>query len=288
MREDERVEDAPLRGLTIGITAERRSQEQADLLRKRGAGVMHGASLRIFSLGEAESLRSSTLELIDNPPDFLLASTGFGMRAWFSAAEAWGLKSALLEALGRAKLANRGAKAASANTAAGLPESVRAPNERLEELVEWLLGERLAGARVALQLHGHVDPGTVTRLEGRGATVIEVDPYRTTLPADPDPARALVEAACASRLAAVTFTTAPAVHNLFVLARQIDRHDALRQAFNGPVVAACVGPVCAEGALDEGIVEPLVPPRSRLVPLVVALTDHLVGRRPVSEGKVNP
>lgn len=269
--------DALLRGFTIGITAERRAEEQGELFRKRGAEVMHGPALRIFSLTDAEELPAATRELIARPPDFLLASTGFGMRAWLSAAEVWGLREALLEALGRARVANRGAKAASANSAAGLGEWWRAPHERFEELVERVLGEPLSGARVALQLHGKADAEAVARLEAVGAEVIEVDPYRTTLPADPGPAYALIEAACVGRLAGVTFTTAPAVHNLFVLARQADRDHALRQALNGPVVAACVGPVCAEGALDEGILEPLVPPRPRLVPLVQALTDRLVG-----------
>jgi hypothetical protein len=41
------------------------------------------------------------------------------------------------------------------------------------------------------------------------------------------------------------------------------------------VVAACVGPVCAEGAIDEGIVDPLVPSRARLIPMVETLTDRL-------------
>ena len=48
----------------------------------------------------------------------------------------------------------------------------------------------------------------------------------------------------------------------------------LRQALNGGVVAACVGPVCAEGAIEEGVLRPLVPSRARLVPMIQALTDH--------------
>jgi hypothetical protein len=49
----------------------------------------------------------------------------------------------------------------------------------------------------------------------------------------------------------------------------------LRQALKGRVVAACVGPVCADGATDEGVLRPLVPSRARLVPMIQALTDHL-------------
>jgi len=267
--------DLPLRGLRIGITAERRAEEQAELFRNRGAEVMHGPTLRIFSVASDEVLRSATQDLVARPPDYLLASTGFGMRTWLAAAESWGLRERLVEALAQARVINRGAKAASANGAAGLAEWWRAPNERFEEVVDRVLAEPLAGARVAIQLHAAIEPSATARLQKAGAELIEVDAYRSSLPLDPGPAQRLVEAACTGELAAVTFTTAPAVHNLFTLASQAGRAEHLRDAFNGPVVAACVGPVCAEGALEEGVSDPLVPARARLVPLIQALTNQL-------------
>lgn len=59
---------ALLQGFTIGITAERRAEEQGELFRKRGAEVMHGSTLRIFSLTDAQALPAATLELITGPP----------------------------------------------------------------------------------------------------------------------------------------------------------------------------------------------------------------------------
>lgn len=267
--------DGPLEGMTIGVTAERRAAQQTDLLQKRGAQILHGPTVRVFSLDEDQALKATTADVVTRPPDFLLASTGFGMRTWLSAAESWGMRDALVAALRRARVANRGAKAASANAAVGLAEWFRAPHERLDELVERVLAEALAGRRVVLQLHGVADPVALARLVGAGAEVIEVDAYRLSLPADATPARDLIRAACAEELAAVTFVIAPAVHNLFVLARQIGLDAELRQALNDRVVAACVGPVCAEGAIDEGVVRPLVPSRARLVPMIQALTNHL-------------
>jgi uroporphyrinogen-III synthase len=266
----------PLEGVTIGVTAERRAREQADLLRKRGAQVLFGPTLRVFSSDEDEVLKASTADLVNHPPDYLLASTGFGMRTWLAAAESWGSREALLGALGQARVANRGAKAASANTAAGLVEWWRAPHERFDELIERVLTEPLSGRRVALQLHGVAEPEAAARLADAGAEVIAIDGYRLSLPDDPNPAYDLIRAACAGQLDAVTFVIAPAVHNLFALAQQIGLHSEVRQALNDRVVAACVGPVCAEGAIQEGVLHPLVPTRSRLVPLVQTLTDHLV------------
>lgn len=271
----EGVESAALAGRTIGITAQRRADEQARLFRSRGAETVHGPTLSLAPAGDDPQLRAVTDAVLAQPPDFLLASTGYGMRAWLTAADGWGARDALLGALGRAKVANRGAKAASANTAAGLVEWWRAPTERFDELVDRLLAEPLAGARVVLQLHGAPLPGAVDRLTGAGATVIEVDAYRSTMPDDTTAAQSLVEATCTSTLAAVTFTTAPSVHNFFTLAARAGRTGDLRAAFNGPVVAACVGPVCAEAAVEEGVAAPLVPERSRLVPLVEALTARI-------------
>ncbi len=261
--------------MVIGVTAERRAAQQADLLIKRGAEVLHGPTLRVFSLDEDQALKATTAEVIARPPDFLLASTGFGMRTWVAAAASWNGGDALLGALGRARVANRGAKAASANTGFGLAEWYRAPHERLDELVERVLVEPLAGRRVVLQLHGVADPGAVTSLVSAGAEVIVVDAYRLSLPVDATPARDLIRAACSGQLSAITFVVAPAVHNLFVLAAEIGLAAELRQALNTTVLAACVGPVCAEGAIDEGVLQPLVPSRPRLVPLIQTLTDHL-------------
>ncbi len=269
------MSEGPLQGMRIGITAERRAEQQADLLRTRGADILHGPTVRVFSVADDEALLATTADVAAHPPEYLLASTGFGMRSWLGAAEAWGMANALVAALGRARVANRGAKAASANGAVGLTEWWRAPHERFDELLERVLAEPLAGCRVVLQLHGVADPVAVARLAGAGAEVVEVDAYRLSLPSDPAPARALIEAACSGELAAVTFVIAPAVHNLFVLAREVALEAELRRALNGPVVAACVGPVCAEGALDEGVLDPVVPARARLVPMIQALTEHL-------------
>ena len=165
--------------------------------------------------------------------------------------------------------------AASANAAVGLTEWWRAPHERLDELLERVSAEPLGGRRVVLQLHGVADPDAVGRLVEAGAEVVEIDAYRLSLPADRRPAQDLIAAACSHELAAVTFVIAPAIHNLFVMARGIGLDEELRQALNGGVVAACVGPVCAEGAIEEGVPRPLVPSRPRLVPMVQTLTEHL-------------
>lgn len=269
-----------LDGFVVGITADRRATEQAELLRRRGAAVLHGASITTSYLSCDAVLREATVRLIDEPPDYLAATTGIGIRAWFEAAQSWGLAGALTGALGTTAIVARGPKAAGAVRAAGLPVWRSAANEQMDEVLEHLAGERLAGARVAVQLYGTPAPALASALSRAGAEVIEVPVYEWRSPDDPGPALRLVQAAVDGRLHAVTFTAAPAVTNLFALAAGAGLDTALRAAFNErAVVAACVGPVCARGATDAGVDHPLVPETGRLGLLVRALTECLAGRR---------
>jgi len=269
----------PLEGWTIGVTADRRADEQAELLRRRGATVLHGPTMATAYLGDDELLRAATASVVDAPPDYLIATTGIGVRAWFEAAQAWGMSHALAAALRTTRVMARGPKAAAAVQAVGLTVWGRSPNERMDELTALLLAEDVAGQRVVVQEYGMASPELRAALADRRAEVVEVPVYRWRLPDDPTPALRLVEAACNGRAQAVTFTSAPAVHNLFAIAADHGRDDDLRRAFNHGVVAACIGAVCAGGARREGIAEPLEPPMGRLGLLVRALSEHFEQRR---------
>jgi len=123
-------------------------------------------------------------------------------------------------------------------------------------------------------------PEITTALAAAGAEVLEVPVYQWRSPDDPAPALRLVQAAVDGRIHAVTFTAAPAVTNLFALAAGAGLDQHLRDAFNRKgVVAACVGPVCARGALEAGVVAPLVPEVGRLGLLVRALSECLASAR---------
>jgi uroporphyrinogen-III synthase len=211
---------------------------------------------------------------------YLAATTGIGIRAWFDAAQSWGLGDALADALGDTRIVARGPKAAAAVQAVGLDVWRSADNEQMDQVLAHLLGEDLAGVAVAVQLYGMPAPQLTGALAAAGAEVFEVPVYQWRTPEDPAPAIRLAQAAIDGRLHAVTFTAAPAVTNLFALAAAAGIDAPLRDAFNQRgVVAACVGPVCARGALDAGIADPLVPPAGRLGLLVRALSEHLVAER---------
>ena len=267
-----------LAGFTIGITADRRWEEQASLLQRRGATVLHGPTIRTLPVDSGSSLRDVTDLIILNPPDVVVANTGIGMRAWFAAAESWGLGDALLGALSEARIIARGPKASSAVHQAGLEVASRALSERMDEVID-LVGEQLIpGQIVAFQRHGEDSPDAISRLLQAGANVVEVPVYRWIMPEDLAAATTLLFAIAAQQVQAVTFTSAPAVRNCMAIADDLGIGESVRAALNGPVIAAMVGPVCAAAAEETAIKSCIVPASFRLGPMIRTLTEALHDR----------
>src|SRR5437879_5716073 len=65
----------PLAGRVIGVTAERRAEEQADLLRKRGGAVMFGPTVRTVGVEDDGGVRAATAAVIGARLDFAVAIT---------------------------------------------------------------------------------------------------------------------------------------------------------------------------------------------------------------------
>lgn len=263
----------PLGGVVVGVTADRRWREQADLLERRGATVVHAPTVATAFLVDDERLRAATEAVVADPPAYLVATTGMGMRAWLQTAAHWDLGTRLREALAaHTRIVARGPKAAAALAEAGLAVWQRSPNEQMGPIADILAAEPLAGRTVAVQEYGLSNEPFNAAVARAGARVVAIPVYQWRVPDDTGPARDLVSAACRGAVGAVTFTSAPAVHNLFAIAGEsaVD----LRAAFNTSVVAACVGPVCASAAYQEGVLDPLAPEVGRLGLLVRALSDR--------------
>jgi len=273
------MELAPLEGWTVAVTADRRAQEQIDLLERQGADVLHAPTIGTTFFEDSDQLRAATTSVIARPPDVLVANTGIGMRSWFDATSSWGLTDALVESLRTATILARGPKAAGAVRRVGLNVDRAALSERLEEVAA-LLGESgVAGRRVLLQLDGSDDAWFREHLESLGAEVVTARVYRWRPVPDPEPVDRLIDAVLERRVDAVTFTSAPALRNLLELAG--GRQASLVNALNSHVDIACVGPVCAEAAATEGLSRVAAPDLGRLGGLIRTVVDTLSSRRRV-------
>jgi uroporphyrinogen-III synthase len=266
-----------LAGRTIAVTAERRAEEQAELFRKRGADVVVAPTVHTVDLSGDATLRATTESVIADPPDWVVATTGFGMRLWFEAADAWGLGEALIASLGTAAVVARGPKAQSACRQRGLEVRWRAPRESMPEVVAWL-GQQdgIGDASVVVQLFDPEDHPSTAELTAMAGAVTEVPVYRWRRPDDEAPMRDLARRIARREVDAVTFTSQPAVRFLLEVAAEEGVADELVAACNdGTVLPVCVGPVCAEPIAAAGIRTAVWPEPFRLVPMVKLAAERL-------------
>jgi uroporphyrinogen-III synthase len=267
----------PLAGFTVGVTAARRADELTALLERRGAVVVRAPALRIMPLSDDAELLAATERLLDEPPDVVVATTAIGFRGWIEAADGWGLGEPLLRRLRGAELLARGPKVRGAVRAAGLTEAWSPGSEAMAEVLDHLLAGKVAGRRVALQLHGEPLPDVEDALRAAGAEVVAVPVYRWMPPSDLGPLDRLLDAVLARQIDAVSFTSAPAAVSLLDRAGRLGREAALVEAFGTRVLAACVGPATARPLRERGV-PTREPERFRLGPLVQLIAAELPGR----------
>jgi uroporphyrinogen-III synthase len=273
------VASPALDGFVVAVTADRRAEEQIELLRRHGARAVHGPTMRTLPIVADGALRSTTDALLATPPDIVIANTGIGMRAWLTAADSWGLGEALTATLQNAEVLTRGPKAAGFLVTIGCDVAWRGASGRLAEAVDYLLERPLDGVRVALQRDGSDADDAARALRAAGADVVEVDVYRWSRPEDETAATRLLDACCAREVDAVTFTSRPAIENLFALAAERGQVDALRAACAKAVVPVVVGPVAYESAIDNGLSSAVASPRPLLGAMVNTVVDALSERR---------
>ncbi|MBT2380470.1 uroporphyrinogen-III synthase [Streptomyces sp. ISL-111] len=272
--QDDETTHGPLAGFTVGVTAARRAEELATLLKRRGAAVQHAPALRIVPLADDSELLHATTELIAHAPDVVVATTAIGFRGWVEAADGWGIGDALLERLRGVELLARGPKVKGAVRAAGLAEAWSPGSESMAEVLDRLLGEGVEGRRIALQLHGEPLPGFIESLQAAGAEVVGVPVYRWMPPQDIAPLDRMLDATAARALDAVTFTSAPAAASFLGRAEVRGLLPEILGALRDDVLTACVGPVTALPLQARGI--PTVQPeRFRLGPLVQLVCAQL-------------
>jgi uroporphyrinogen-III synthase len=243
--------------------------------------VVHAPAIRIVPLADDTELVAATRAVLAAPVDLVVATTGVGFRGWLEAAAAWDLP--LAAHLGAARILARGPKARGAIRGAGLRDAWSPASESSAEVLEHLRSGAegpLAGARIAVQLHGDPLPEVLDGLRAEGAEVLPVPVYRWELPEDPAPVRRLVAAVAGRGVDAVTFTSAPAVAGLLQVAGELGRREELVAALRGDVVPFAVGAVTA-APLEALGVHPRLPERARLGALAREVVARLPERDPV-------
>ncbi|MBY4226056.1 uroporphyrinogen-III synthase [Rhodococcoides fascians] len=269
----------PLAGKTVALTAERRADELATMLERRGANIVHAAAIHVLPLIDDSELKSATEGIVDRPPQIVVISTGIGFRGWLDAAAEWGVRDDLLAALGHTRIIARGPKARGAIRGAGLRDEWSPATEASQEVADHLAAQGISGADIAVQLHGVITEWEPTihlsdALSELGAHVRPIPVYRWIRPVDQAPLMDLLAQIIEHRVDAVTFTSAPAVASLLSTAKDNGMLDAFLAALRGPVAAICVGPVTS-APLDALGVPTSMPDRARLGSLAKFVVEQL-------------
>jgi len=253
-----------LTGSRVLVTAQRRSDDFALALARRGADVVIAPALGMESRIDEHTLLAQTRQVIDLHADIVVITTGIGFRGWLETAEVAGLGHDLLAALEETRLVARGPKARGALQAAGLTPDWVAESETSAEIADFLVTEGVRGRMIAVQHHGAGDDGLESRLSAAGARTVGLVVYQWGAQPDPDALEASIRDTAAGSFDAVAFTSAPAAAAWLASMRESPAGDEIhRLAKDGRLILVAVGPVTAEPLRVAGF-DPLVPERARL------------------------
>jgi uroporphyrinogen-III synthase len=169
-----------LAGFTVAVTSDRRRDELATQLEAHGARIVLAPALRLVPVADDTMLRDVTHQLLESPPDAVVANTAIGMLGWIEAADSWGLGDRLRERLAAAHVVARWPRTGGELRSAGLlhvwsPDS-ESSTEVLEHLATQLAGSgtRLRGRRAGRP--GEPVPGTTTVRHRSGPALTAAGP----------------------------------------------------------------------------------------------------------------
>ncbi|ALJ18797.1 uroporphyrinogen-III synthase [Microbacterium sp. No. 7] len=266
-----------LHGCTIVIAVDRRAGELTAALERHGAVVRRAPALTIVPHIDDEALLERTRELIADPPDVVVATTGVGFRGWVDAAVEADLFDGLSEVLSGARLIARGPKARGAIQQAGFTADWVAESETAAELGEYLVAQGIAGARIAVQHHGSGADGLDELFTAHGADVVSLTVYRWGPPPDPELVRRSVLQTGDGEVDAVLFTSAPGAAQWLAEADEAGVLERIRRrAATGRLLLAAVGPITASPLLEADLTV-LQAERGRLGSLVRGVVTYFGG-----------
>lgn len=264
-----------MKGQTVAVLENRLGAQIVELVAKRGGKPLHAPAL-----AELPDLDPAFIaRLIDEweaaPVKAAIFQTGVGTRALFNATDALGLTGRLLTLLAACTVVVRGTKPNGALNARGVRIDLSAADPfTTTEVIAQLETLALDGERVVVQRYGGKNVELENWLQARGAQVLEIPVYRWAMPVDTRPLAELIGALARREVAAVVFTSASQVHNLFEFAPTVDGGSRLADHLNASLVVS-IGPVCTAALGQFGVRPGIEASPPKLGPLINALDAAL-------------
>jgi len=259
-----------LNGLRVVSFESRRSAEMAELIRNYGGEPIQAPAMREVALANQHEALAFGEGLLAGHYDILILLTGVGTRVLIGALSTRWPRDEVVAALGRVTLVCRGPK-----PIAALKEVALAPTLTVPEPNTWrdLLAELdrklpVAAKRVAVQEYGVRNPELLAGLRQRGADLTTVPVYGWALPEDTAPLRAAITRVVSHEVEVALFTSATQVENVFRVATDMGRADALRKAFREGTVVASIGPITTVALQEYGVEPDLHPEHPKMGHLI--------------------
>lgn len=241
-----------LEGTRILVTAQRRADDLAAALIRRGAQVDIASTLGVEPHIDEETLVERTRGLLCAPPDVVVVTTGIGLRGWLEVAQTAELDGPLVELLQTSRVVARGPKAHGALLGVGVTPDLVADSETSREILDLLCAEGVSGQHIAVQLHGAGDDGLSSGLTLAGATVVELTVYRWGAPPDATAVARSIEQARDGAYDAITFTSAPGAAAWIAGVDAADALPELRRRSRDGTLLVAVGPITADPLIRAG------------------------------------
>ena len=263
----------PLAGKRVAFCGARRSAELSALTKKLGAVPSSRPMMYTESL-DSPSVAVAVKRFAQEGADWLVATTGMGMRAMREVALMLGVEEDVAAKLERARLAVRGYKTVKALKEMGLKPDVLDDDGTLGGLRRQLEPVAFAGKHVAVQLHGTRSPELTDWLAERGASVSEIPLYQYGEPSEEE-VRRFVREMTSGEVDAAAFTSNTQVFFLFEIAARLGLEVQLKEVFDGKVQAVSVGHMTTKALRDLGVREVVAPERERMGAMMMAYAAHV-------------
>jgi uroporphyrinogen-III synthase len=250
-----------LLGRRIAIPEHRELDRLAEMLEAEGASAVRCPMMAILDTPDQASVDAWLRVLAAGRLDDVIFLTGEGVRRLLQAAARAHIAERVVRALAGVRKISRGPKPARALHEAGLATDLPSVVPTSQGIIELLRGHELAGRRIGVQLYGD-DPGRelCAFLQGQGAEVHPVAPYRYAPATHDAKVVALIDEMQRGALDAIAFTTAFQVERLFQVARRRGAEASLRESL-GHLHVAAVGPIVEEATRRLGVRVDAVPAR---------------------------
>lgn len=296
----------PLEGLTVVVTASRRAAEQSALVSNLG-GLPYVVPTVGISLPVSDSEVEPFLRTLSSPRgvDYAVFMTATGVRTMMLAAERLGLRDAVTRSLNqdRTVVVARSGKPRGELAKQGVKVDASPPTEEAtaEGIVKLLRSRGVSGKSVAILWHGSRNASMSRQLLECGAKeVYECLTYHYSKDLGEDEARVLgsmgfnykppeeeevvklVEEIVNGKrkIDALTFTSPPAVSNLFEIAGEHGLEESLRDALKkGAIVVVAVGGSTKNELEGYGVEANVVPKVAAMGAMTNALASYVKGRR---------